>query len=279
VPPPDPDRRRARDGDRGGGGDAVTLVLPPGDPQSGSAKALSVIDDYTKLLIVLATGVVVLSATFLSNFYRGYDLWSIVLSWVFCGVSVLVGLMARGAYISQLTAGRLRPRRDTLEFLNMVQWISLIVGVGFLGYGVIANVNASPTVFQFATRAPMAAGASNIPLACHTGDGSGCRLQVRVSTLTVPIAYGATSLAEVPSDSATSVHVHLPPALARAVRRHGAATGSVTIAANGRIGSTSTTVLDMTFVRSPSAADRRARAARRRSRRRAPPAGATGTTG
>jgi len=220
-----------------------------GDPTAGRAKALGVIDDYTKLLIALATAVVVLSAVFLDNFYRGHDVWSVELAWIFCGVSALAGILARGAYVGQLAAGTLRPRRETLELLNMVQWITLVVGVVFLGNAVIANVNAAPTVFGLSTRAPISAGASSIEVACRTGDSSGCSLQVRVSTTGVPIATGATTVAEIPSDTASSVPVALPRAIVRAARASGQAAGVVTISANGRIGSTSTTVLDVTFTK------------------------------
>src|ERR1700722_7468560 len=89
-----------------------------GDQPSGPVKALGVIDGYTKLLIALAAGIVRLSAIFLDNFSRGHDIWSVELAWIFCGVSALAGIMARGAYISQLVAGALRPRRDLLELLN-----------------------------------------------------------------------------------------------------------------------------------------------------------------
>jgi hypothetical protein len=225
----------------GGGGN--------GGGDNGSAKALSVIDGYTKLLIALATGVVVLSAIFLSNFYRGHDVWSIELAWVFCGVSALAGILARAAYISQLVAAGTRKRRDTLELMNMLQWLTLVVGLVFLGNAVIANLNASPTIIGLTTRAPIAAGASNVQLACRTGDSGGCAVQVTVSTVTGAAASGPTRVAQIPSDATVKLHLVLPRALVRAIRLRGHATGAVAIVANGRIGSTSTTVLDVDFVK------------------------------
>jgi hypothetical protein len=232
----------------------INPIRPPADSEGGSAKALSVIDGYTKLLIALAAGVVALSAVFLSNFYRGHDVWSMEAAWLFCGVSSLAGILARAAYISQLVAGTLRKRRDMLELLNMLQWITLVAGLGFLGNAVIANLDASPTVLGLSARAPIAAGASNIQLACRTGDTGGCSVQVSVSTVTTPIATGLTAVTEIPSGAAATVPVTLPRALVREVRLHGQATGAVTIEATGRTGSTSTTVLEVDFVKSAPAA-------------------------
>jgi hypothetical protein len=227
----------------------INPIKPSGDQNAGRAKALGVIDDYTKLLIALATGVVALSAVFLDNFYRGHDVWSVELAWIFCGVSALAGILARGAYVSQLAAGALRPRRETLELLNMLQWITLVVGVVFLGNAVIANVNAAPTVFGLSAQAPISSGASAVEVACRTGDSGGCSLQVHVSTTGVPITAGATTIVEIPSDTASSVHVALPRSIVLAARATGHASGVVTISASGRIGSTSTTVFDMTFTK------------------------------
>ena len=224
-----------------------------GDGENGSSKALGVIDGYTKILIALATGVVALSAIFLSNFYRGHDVWSIELAWVFCGVSALAGILARAAYISQLVAAGARKRRDTLELMSMLQWLTLVVGLVFLGNAVIANVNASPTVIGLTTQAPIAAGASNVQLACRTGDSGGCALQVTVSTLTGPLAAGPTRVAQIASDATVGLRVVLPRALVRAIRLKGHATGAVTVVASSPVGSTSTTVMDVDFVKAGAA--------------------------
>src|SRR5579871_3640682 len=211
-----------RPGGGGGGGG--------GDPgENGSAKALGVIDGYTKMLIALAAGIVALSAVFLDNFFHGHDVWSIELAWVFCGLSALAGILARAAYISQLLSAAGRKRRDMLELLSMLQWLTLVVGVVFLGSGVIANVDASPSVLGLTTRSAVTAGASNVQLACRTGDSGGCTVQVSVSTLGAPIVTGAVGVREIPSDAAASVHVVLPRALVREVRLHGQATGVVTV--------------------------------------------------
>jgi len=265
----------------------INPIRPPGSDTErlgGPAKALSVIDGYTKLLIALAAGAVVLSAVFLTNFYRGHDIWSIELAWVFCGVSSLAGILARAAYIGQLVAGAIRRRRDALELLSMLQWITLLVGLVFLGNAVIANVNASPTVLGLSTQATMAAGGSKLQIACRTGDAGGCSILAVVATATAPIATSVPRITEVPSGEAAKVPVALPHALVRAVRLHGRAIGVVTIQATGRTGSSSTTVLDVEFVKQTPALTTPAKKktkkkAHKRKHKRKRKRGATGATG
>jgi hypothetical protein len=266
----------------------INPIKPPGggNGDNGSTKALDVIDGYTKLLIALAAGTVALSAVFLSNFYRGHDVWSVELAWVFCGISALAGILARAAYISQLVAAGTRKRRDTLELMNMLQWLTLVAGLVFLGNAVIANLNAAPSVLALTTRAPIVAGVSTIQLSCRTGDTGGCNLQLTASTVTGAAASGPTHLVHIPSDATASLHVVLPRALVRTIRLRGHATGAVTIVASGRVGSSSTTVMDVDFFKaaSPGATTHKPvkkkhkHRKRHRQRARRPGTGVTGTT-
>lgn len=106
-------------------------------------KALDGIFDFTKLLISLATGTVVLSATFLEKFYKGVALNLLIASWASLGASVVLGLIAAGAYIAQLAESDIRPRRSALEILNLLEWLFLIGGITALAVFTVKNVTHS----------------------------------------------------------------------------------------------------------------------------------------
>src|SRR3712207_581915 len=97
-------------------------------------KALDSIYDYNKTLITLATGTIALSATFLGEeLYRGVALPFVIWSWATLGMSVLVGVVGLGAYISQYAESDVRPRRGASEYLSLVQVITLLAGLILLG--------------------------------------------------------------------------------------------------------------------------------------------------
>jgi hypothetical protein len=110
--------------------------MPERDPYRGLEAAL----EFSKLLVTLATGSIVLSATFLEKFYRGHDRWELIASWTSFGVSVFVGLLVFGQYISQLEAENLKVRRGPLEVLSLIQMATLLAGMAFLALFAVTNV-------------------------------------------------------------------------------------------------------------------------------------------
>jgi hypothetical protein len=108
-------------------------------------KALEAFAEYNKLLITLATGTVVLSATFLEKFYTGKSLHLLIASWSSLGLSVVLGVITLGESINQLAESRFRIRRGTLEVLSLLQWLSVFAGVGLFAAFVINNVTSSPS--------------------------------------------------------------------------------------------------------------------------------------
>src|ERR687890_1659209 len=97
-------------------------------------KALDSIYDYNKTVITIATGTVALTATFLGkDLYRGTALPLIIASWVCLGASILFGIVVMGAYISQYSESDIRPRRSSIEYLSLIQVLSLISGLVLLG--------------------------------------------------------------------------------------------------------------------------------------------------
>jgi hypothetical protein len=107
-------------------------------------KAIDAISDYNKLLISLATGTIVLSATFLEKFYRGTSLHLLILAWAALGLSVVFGLFSYGEYINQLAESNIKPRHGRLEILSLFQWGELFAGVVLFGFFVVNNVTKKP---------------------------------------------------------------------------------------------------------------------------------------
>jgi MFS family permease len=104
--------------------------------------ALDAIADFTKLLITLATGTVVLSATFLEKFYKGHSLTLLIASWAVIGLSVALGVIAFGQYISQLAESELKPRRSAVEGWNLAQLIAFGAGVVLFAIFAVQNVTS-----------------------------------------------------------------------------------------------------------------------------------------
>jgi hypothetical protein len=109
-------------------------------------KALDSINDYNKTLITLATGTVALSATFLgTSLYHGASLDSLIASWIVLGVSVFMGLLGLGSYVSQYAESEVKPRRSVLEVFSLLQVLALLAGLGLLGSFAIDNATHSQT--------------------------------------------------------------------------------------------------------------------------------------
>lgn len=248
---------------------------PKSDYNQGSEtdrrSALAAIDDFTKLLITLATGTVALSATFLSQFYRGRDLTLLVLAWLSLGVSILAGSLAHGSRISQLAESRIKPRRSALEGLNLLQWLLLLGGGAAFGVFVISNVTAKPNVELTTDRvAVSASGHGSLGVFCGTGDGGSCAM-----TLGTAYIVGGRNVdqgeerARVSADADTQIPLILPQPVWRALRSDSRVSARVTLQAVADFGQPanihSTVELGLTGARSPSCL--RARCKRGRSHR------------
>jgi hypothetical protein len=123
----------------------VSSEYNKGEPED-RRRALSGAVDYTKLLTTLATGTIVLTATFLGEFYAGHMLSLLIASWAALGLSVLAGLVAFGEYISQLAESKLQVRRGLMEGANLLQWFLLVAGVALFAIFAVSNVTSSPPV-------------------------------------------------------------------------------------------------------------------------------------
>jgi hypothetical protein len=104
-------------------------------------KALDSIYDYNKTLITLATGTIALSATFLGKdvpHSKGAN-W-LIASWVVLLVSLVIGIIGMGQYISQYAESKLTPRRSGAEYVSLIQILALLGGLACLVYFAVQNV-------------------------------------------------------------------------------------------------------------------------------------------
>jgi uncharacterized membrane protein len=104
--------------------------------------ALRAIADLTKIQMSLSTGAILVSATFLNDFYNDKGLPLLMVSWLLFVISIVFGFFALGQYISQLAESEIKPRRSALEWLNLAQWVGLAAALVLFAIFVILNVTA-----------------------------------------------------------------------------------------------------------------------------------------
>lgn len=104
-------------------------------------KALDSIYDYNKTLITLATGTIALSATFLGkDLFHGKGVSWLIASWVVLLISIALGIIGLGQYISQYAESQIKPRRSGAEYISLGQVLTLLAGLGCLVYFAVQNV-------------------------------------------------------------------------------------------------------------------------------------------
>jgi hypothetical protein len=126
-------------GDNTGRGAANRREYNTGD-EKDRRHALDGITDFTKLLITLATGTIVLSATFLEKFYKGHSLALLIAAWSTIALSVILGVLALGQAISQFSESDIRPRRSAVEVLNLLQFLAFLAGIVMFSIFAVNNV-------------------------------------------------------------------------------------------------------------------------------------------
>jgi hypothetical protein len=136
---------------QGAAGDPAAAA--PGDPAPVTAsrynrgkdedlrKALDSIYDYNKTLITLATGTIALSATFLGkNVSHSKSVNWLIASWVVLLISIVIGIIGMGQYISQYAESKVAPRRSGAEYVSLFQVLALLGGLACLVYFAVQNV-------------------------------------------------------------------------------------------------------------------------------------------
>ena len=100
-------------------------------------KAFEFADAWAKLLSSLATGIIVLSATFIKDIFPKdhalQDKGILFAAWVILGVSTLLGPIVLGALISNLSRADSTRTLDvyapTIQFLSVLQILTFTVGL------------------------------------------------------------------------------------------------------------------------------------------------------
>jgi hypothetical protein len=197
--------------------------------------------DYTKLLTTLATGAVLLSATFLDKFYAGRLIGLLIASWIVLGLSVLAGLIAVGEYISQFAESTLKVRRGMMEVANLFQWFLLVTGIGLLAAFVVANVTTGPVAQIDTGQTKVAHGVGKTTIMCPAGAVNGCSGSATFVLLTpagqqVPLGTALFAI-----EHAGLVTVSSPKAVSKKVQGSLRADKlKVSVEAHGRYGKTQT---------------------------------------
>lgn len=105
--------------------------------------ALDAIVSYMKLEITLASGTIILSATFLENIYQGQLTWSIIVAWALLGLSIICGFLVSGDHIRKLIEGKIQIKRgERIEWLALFQTVFLLAGFAFFAAFATYNVTA-----------------------------------------------------------------------------------------------------------------------------------------
>jgi len=143
-------------------------------------QALSSAVGQSRLLLSVAAGTIVLSATFLSAIYVGRSLCLLVAAWILLGISMFVGFVVHGEYTAQLAESDLTVRSGPLENELLVQLLAVLAGLVCFGLFVLGNVNAGPQLEIRRAAVVAARGEVTVTIACRSGAGTGCRGEVTV---------------------------------------------------------------------------------------------------
>lgn len=130
-----------------------------------------------RLLLSVAAGTIVLSATLLQTIYAGRSQHLLEVAWALLGVSLLLGYLVHGQYVTQMdnsdpeVGGR-------FEGLSLFQFLFLLVGLGLFAIFVAINLGAGPRLE--ATRAELLGNGRLVAVTvdCRSGSDSGCRGEV-----------------------------------------------------------------------------------------------------
>ena len=141
-------------------------------------QALSSAVGQSRLLLSVAAGTIVLSATFLSAIYVGRSLCLLVAAWIVLGISMFVGFVVHGEYTAQLAESDLTVRRGRLEVEMLVQLVAVLAGLSCFGLFVLGNVDAGPQLEIRRAAVDSARGEVTVSISCRSGAGTGCRGEV-----------------------------------------------------------------------------------------------------
>jgi hypothetical protein len=143
-----------------------------------------------RLLLSVAAGTIVLSATLLQTIYVGRSQHLLEVAWILLAVSLLLGYLGHGQYVTQLDNSNLKTK-GRFERLSLFQFLFLFAGLGLFAIFVAINLRAGPRLET--TRAELLGGGRLVAVTvdCRSGSDSGCRGEVTlIAARKKPIQIG-----------------------------------------------------------------------------------------
>jgi hypothetical protein len=143
-------------------------------------EALSSVVRLARLLLSLAIGTIVLSATLLQTIYVGRCLLLLEIAWFLFGVSLVWGYRVHARYITQLNESDLSLRNGPIEKFSRNQVLSVAAGLILFAIFVAVNIGSGPRLAV--TRLELGPDARYLAVSidCRSGSDSGCRGEVVV---------------------------------------------------------------------------------------------------
>jgi len=155
---------------------AKAAVAAKGD--GDKREALSSVQGLGRLLLSVAAGTIVLSGTLLQSIYVGHCLVLLEIAWTLLGVSLVLGYLVHGQYITQLNKSDLTVRKGRIEKFSRFQFFLVFAGLVMFAIFVAINLGSGPRLEL--TRAELGSGARYVAVTvdCRSGADSGCRGEV-----------------------------------------------------------------------------------------------------
>lgn len=111
--------------------------------EDGKKDSIKLVQDITKILITLATGILTLSATFLQNIVGDCPTskFLIFVSWILITLSITAGIFTLSSLINLLKNNKYEPFAPQTKAPAIIQWITFVAGVTLFWIFVIVNIN------------------------------------------------------------------------------------------------------------------------------------------
>lgn len=216
-------------------------------------EALSSAVGQSRLLLTVAAGTIVLSATFLTAIYVGRSLCLLIAAWILLGISMFAGFVVHGEYTAQLAESDLTVRRGRLEKEMLAQLLAALAGLFCFGLFVLGNVSAGPQLEIRRAVVALERGGATVFVACRSGAGTGCRGEVtlREDSDSGSREIGHTVFAQ-DQDGPSAVRLRLTAPPFRRLSELSGDRVEVEARAQGRFGNESTATKTLTLTGRPS---------------------------
>ena len=108
----------------------------------GKKDSIKLVQDITKQLITLASGILVLSATFLSDIIRSPSSSILLtLSWTSITLSIVAGLLTLSSLVNNLKKNIYEAFRKETTLPAIFQWVFFVSGIVLFWIFIVVNLN------------------------------------------------------------------------------------------------------------------------------------------